>query len=272
AFAEMEQFIDTPVKRYSSGMYVKLAFAVAAHLDNEILIMDEVLAVGDMKFQQKCLGKMDYVSRNDGRTILFVSHNMNLISQLCDRCILLENGQVVFDGNTQEAIDRYLSVDTNSLQKNIDLQPMPRPLSYPDYAKMIYLQLLNPSESVSTGEPLPIKLTVECKVPQEDVFFRFYILNSQKNPIGIATTAHGVKLKYGKNELNFSLNVDALLPGTYYLGGYLYQTLLNLPTGLDRITTFCCFVKDDSEDRFNTPIVSKKHGFFNLGVLEMTIS
>ncbi|MCI5575190.1 MAG: ABC transporter ATP-binding protein, partial [Clostridiales bacterium] len=98
-FAEMEQFIDTPVKRYSSGMYVKLAFAVAAHLDSDILVMDEVLAVGDMKFQQKCLGKMDDVSKNEGRTVLYVSHNMNTIRQLCTRCIVLDHGKVVFDGD-----------------------------------------------------------------------------------------------------------------------------------------------------------------------------
>ena len=85
-FSECRQFIDTPVKRYSSGMYVKLAFAVAAHLDSEILIMDEVLAVGDMKFQQKCLKKMQDVAENEGRTVLYVSHNMNTIRQLCDRC------------------------------------------------------------------------------------------------------------------------------------------------------------------------------------------
>ena len=86
-FAEMEKFVDTPVKRYSSGMYVKLAFAVAAHLDSDILVMDEVLAVGDMKFQQKCLGKMGDASANEGKTVLYVSHNMNTIRQLCNRCI-----------------------------------------------------------------------------------------------------------------------------------------------------------------------------------------
>ncbi|MEE3454502.1 MAG: ABC transporter ATP-binding protein, partial [Succiniclasticum sp.] len=95
-FAEMRQFIDTPVKRYSSGMYVKLAFAVAAHLDSEIMIMDEVLAVGDAKFQQKCLGKMGDAASNQGRTVLYVSHNMSTIRQLCSRCIVLSHGQKVF--------------------------------------------------------------------------------------------------------------------------------------------------------------------------------
>src|SRR2546427_6570522 len=97
AFAEVEQFIDTPVKRYSSGMYVRLAFAVAAHLEPEILIIDEVLAVGDATFQKKCLGKMRDVTR-EGRTVLFVSHNMAAIQGLCSKCYLLSSGQLVAEG------------------------------------------------------------------------------------------------------------------------------------------------------------------------------
>lgn len=108
SFSGVEKFIDTPVKRYSSGMYVRLAFAVAAHLEPEILIVDEVLAVGDMEFQNKCLGKMNEVSKS-GRTILFVSHNMQAVTQLCSRALLLEEGKVVFNGAVQEGVKRYLS-------------------------------------------------------------------------------------------------------------------------------------------------------------------
>lgn len=111
-FSEVRQFIDTPVKRYSSGMYVKLAFSVAAHLDSEIMIMDEVLAVGDMAFQKKCLTKMREAADKEGRTVLYVSHNMNTIRQLCDRCIVLDHGHVVFDGGVEEAIGLYIG--TNS--------------------------------------------------------------------------------------------------------------------------------------------------------------
>ena len=114
-FSEVGKFIDTPVKRYSSGMYVKLAFSVAAHLDSEILVMDEVLAVGDMKFQQKCLDKMNDVSKEDGRTILYVSHNMNTIRQLCSRCVVLEKGRIIFDGDVEEAVQVYM----NNTQENI---------------------------------------------------------------------------------------------------------------------------------------------------------
>jgi len=107
AFAEVEQFLDTPVKRYSSGMYVRLAFAVAAHLEPEILIVDEVLAVGDADFQKKCLGKMENVSRREGRTVLFVSHNMAAVRQLCTRGIVLKAGQVKFIGDATAAIESY---------------------------------------------------------------------------------------------------------------------------------------------------------------------
>lgn len=108
-FSGVERYLDTPVKRYSSGMYVRLAFSVAAHLECEILIVDEVLAVGDAEFQKKCMGKMGDVSRGQGKTVLFVSHNMGVISQLCQSTILLEKGMVGFQGATSQAVERYIS-------------------------------------------------------------------------------------------------------------------------------------------------------------------
>jgi lipopolysaccharide transport system ATP-binding protein len=114
AFAEIEMFLDTPVKRYSSGMYVRLAFAVAAHLEPEILIVDEVLAVGDAQFQKKCLGKMGDVARG-GRTVLFVSHNMAAVTQLCSRAMWLKNGACILAGHTAEVVQKYLLADTISV-------------------------------------------------------------------------------------------------------------------------------------------------------------
>ncbi len=111
-FSECEKFIDTPVKRYSSGMFVKLAFAVAAHLDAEILIMDEVLAVGDMKFQKKCIAKMRDLATSENRTVLYVSHNMNTIRELCNRCIVLDHGKMAYDGDIDEGIKIYLGGDS----------------------------------------------------------------------------------------------------------------------------------------------------------------
>lgn len=118
-FAGIERYIDTPVKRYSSGMYVRLAFAVAAHLESETLIVDEVLAVGDVEFQKRCLGKMGEVSKGEGRTVLFVSHQLGNISQLCDSTILLEQGTVAFKGDTTSAIDLYLN--NRTARKNFEM-------------------------------------------------------------------------------------------------------------------------------------------------------
>ncbi len=114
-FAEVEQFLDTPVKRYSSGMYVRLAFAVAAHLNPEILIVDEVLAVGDAQFQKKCLGKMQDVSEQEGKTVLFVSHNMSAVQKLCTNCIVMRHGEVAYVGDTDQAIEVY-----NKSSRNLD--------------------------------------------------------------------------------------------------------------------------------------------------------
>ncbi|MBI1286900.1 MAG: ATP-binding cassette domain-containing protein [Flavobacteriales bacterium] len=116
-FAGVQRYVDTPVKRYSSGMYVRLAFAVAAHLEPEILIVDEVLAVGDAEFQRKAIGKMEDVSNAEGRTVLFVSHNMKAVRSLCSRAILLENGQVTMNADSDDVVDRYLYTNYHSESK-----------------------------------------------------------------------------------------------------------------------------------------------------------
>ena len=147
-FSECRQFIDTPVKRYSSGMYVKLAFSVAAHLDSEILIMDEVLAVGDMKFQQKCLKKMREVADNEGRTVLYVSHNMNTIRQLCNRCIVLQKGEIVFNGDVEEAIQLYLGNEKESLQSSYRLESLERPENSLNLVRMEQLEFCGKEKCV----------------------------------------------------------------------------------------------------------------------------
>lgn len=119
-FSGVERFIDTPVKRYSSGMYVRLAFAIAAHLDSEILILDEVLAVGDAKYQKKCLQKIESISRNDGRTILFVSHAVASVRRLCSKCLWLDHGRVVDLGNTDDILNRYTGVDEVGYRCRVD--------------------------------------------------------------------------------------------------------------------------------------------------------
>ncbi len=150
-FAEVESFIDTPVKRYSSGMYVRLAFAVAAHLEPEILVVDEVLAVGDMAFQRKCLGKMKEVS-NEGRTILFVSHNMLAIESLCNRCVVLGGGQEVFDGVPRQAIATYS--ESSLVDSQVDL-PQRRDRQGNQQIVIENIELFAP-DGISSGKLLTI--------------------------------------------------------------------------------------------------------------------
>jgi len=124
-FAGIEKFLDTPVKRYSSGQYVRLAFAVAAHLEPEILVIDEVLAVGDAEFQKKCLGKMNEISKDDGRTVLFVSHNMGAIQQLCKKALLIERGRIKMSGRVSEVVSYYLSDNSFNNECSVDLTNSP---------------------------------------------------------------------------------------------------------------------------------------------------
>jgi ABC-type polysaccharide/polyol phosphate transport system ATPase subunit len=156
AFSEVERFLDTPVKRYSSGMYVRLAFAVAAHLEPEILIVDEVLAVGDTEFQKKCLGKIDDVSRREGRTVLFVSHNLAAVAQLASRAVLLEKGGVVFDGPVSAAVSAYLSGrPKNSVY--VGRHEEARELPHVARAEVI---TSDPNGVHQFGEPLDIKVWI----------------------------------------------------------------------------------------------------------------
>ena len=161
AFAEVERFVDTPVKRYSSGMYVRLAFAVAAHLEPEILLVDEVLAVGDAEFQKKCLGKMDDVA-HDGRTVLFVSHNMGSVERLCGRCVLLRSGTVESVGPTAEVVARYVRAGGSEQLLWRRCGPAP---AHPHLTRIAVCD--------AKGEPLPAVTSatvagvlVECVVPQ----------------------------------------------------------------------------------------------------------
>ncbi len=164
AFSEVERFLDTPVKRYSSGMYVRLAFAVAAHLEPEILIVDEVLAVGDAAFQKKCLGKMGDVARQ-GRTVLFVSHNMPAIKSLCGRAILLSGGRMVKDGRVDEVVNSYLSADNDDMARTGTIPDDAPRLYGTDEAKLRSVRLTdlagNDVSQLYLGQPLGVQMTFE---------------------------------------------------------------------------------------------------------------
>ena len=168
-FSEIEKFLDTPVKRYSSGMYVRLAFAVAAHLEPEILIVDEVLAVGDAQFQKKCLGKMDDVGR-EGRTVLFVSHNMQAIKALCNRAVLLQKGEVISDNSANGAIAKYLENVSESIL--VRTWPDANTAPFNDSAVLVSAQILNCSGNIAdeilTDTAFDIQL--EYRVKSDNAF------------------------------------------------------------------------------------------------------
>ncbi len=157
AFAEVEKFLDTPVKHYSSGMYVRLAFAVAAHLEPEILLVDEVLAVGDAAFQKKCLGKMEDVAAKEGRTVLFVSHNMGAISTLTSKSVFLNRGRLIFDGKTEDAVSKYISESYNNHSVWQAESPNDHPL------QIVKVTLLNQSGQQASEFDVQEGLSVELE-------------------------------------------------------------------------------------------------------------
>jgi lipopolysaccharide transport system ATP-binding protein len=189
-FAEVEKFLDTPVKRYSSGMYVRLAFSVAAHLEPEILVVDEVLAVGDAQFQKKCLGKMEDATREEGRTILFVSHNMGAVRSLCNRSIVLENGTINYIGDVHSAVDKYyLGKDLNKSFVRWDPAGAPSTPS----ANMIEAGLLSDSKPIGSEVPteLPIQVYIKFTVKNPSKIGTSLILeNSEGQMIFVSISNH----------------------------------------------------------------------------------
>jgi lipopolysaccharide transport system ATP-binding protein len=163
SFAEIENFLDTPVKRYSSGMYVRLAFAVAAYLEPDILLVDEVLAVGDVAFQKKCLGKMSNVANKEGRTVLFVSHNMGAIRSLCQTAVWLERGTNVVKGRSTDVVDQYLQTLMDSSCSKVMLRDAQRPPGYGEGLRICNIDL-NYDRQICHGEPLKIRIDFETNI------------------------------------------------------------------------------------------------------------
>lgn len=226
-FSECRQFIDTPVKRYSSGMYVKLAFAVAAHLDAELMIMDEVLAVGDMNFQKKCLEKMNDISRKEGRTILYVSHNMNTIRQLCDRCIVLDRGKMVYNGDVEKAIGIYMGIQAND-EKTLDLRNAVRSSEFMNHpATITELECIKPEDGpYLTGETAHFRLACTADEIQENVLLRVIIKDPEGKPVTMMSTDRGVRLSPEREtQIDLELDISFLVPGKYTLTLILYQII-----------------------------------------------
>lgn len=160
-FAGVDRYLDTPVKRYSSGMTVRLGFAVAAFLEPEILVVDEVLTVGDAEFQKKALGKMNDVAKGDGRTVLFVSHNMAAVRNLCTRGVVLQNGQLVFDGKTNDAVDYYVGTNINNLLAECDVTEECRKSYFARDVELVHVKMLNNAAEIASDEDLQFELTLK---------------------------------------------------------------------------------------------------------------
>ncbi len=227
AFSEVERFLDTPVKRYSSGMYVRLAFAVAAHLEPEILIVDEVLAVGDAQFQKKCLGKMEEVGR-DGRTVIFVSHNMSTVEALCERGILLQSGSITLDGDSKDAIDAYLS-SSYALSQNSALANR-KDRSGSGKVRSTNFRILDSRgfevSSPQSGDSYDFEITCENKTDQtiSNVVFSLDFFDEKENTVLLFRTNFSnsnISLLPGTNKVKCRVQDLPLAVGTYRLSFFL---------------------------------------------------
>ena len=216
-FSEVREFIDTPVKRYSSGMYVKLAFSVAAHLDSEIMIMDEVLAVGDMAFQQKCLDKMSSAAKDDGKTILYVSHNMNTIRRLCDRCIVMDKGTVIYDGDVEEAINIYMS-SSKSLAVINDCSGERKSSHIDKSIHIDRITFLNKEYPVyENGESVRVKVDYSALCSIKNIAMRMTVYSPDRTVVGLATSRTTINAQEGANSVTLDLNTDCIAPGKYII-------------------------------------------------------
>ena len=227
-FSGVESFIDTPVKRYSSGMQVRLAFAVAAHLEPEILLVDEVLSVGDAEFQKKCLGKMGELSAKGGRTVLFVSHQLGIVARLCERAILLSGGLVVMSGRAREAIDRYVSEGaTTGGQTLITAEELNRTAAAVASVRAIS-KAGDPTSDFAFDEPVRIIIEVEIKERVPGLCLGVAI----QNRLGVTVTTWVSKLddlgESPKSRIPIGLTIS---PDLIAPGGYSFAAALFVPNG-----------------------------------------
>ncbi len=217
-FSEVRDFIDTPVKRYSSGMYVKLAFSVAAHLDSEIMIMDEVLAVGDMAFQKKCLDKMRDAATVQGKTVLYVSHNMNTIRKLCDRCIVLDKGRIIFDGDVEEAIALYMDNAAQlSLINKCGTERKRKDIDGKICIDCVHILNRDEYPIFYQGEDIQMCIGLTSKCSAKGITFRMTIHSADDARAGMATTKPCIAVQEGENNVRLSLPMAWLAPGKYFV-------------------------------------------------------
>ena len=219
AFSEIEKFLDTPVKRYSSGMYVRLAFAVAAHLEPEILIVDEVLAVGDAAFQKKCLGKMQEVSRSEGRTVLFVSHNIAAVLQLTSRAVVLDKGHVCFYGPTEKAVEQYTKAIGSDSTVLFLVDKSPRKYGGTQAARFVSFRFDRSVPIFSADENFNFLAKVRAMEDILQLRFSVTIFTAEGVPVGSCSSTAGSGLARGMEaEVEVSIPNPRLAPGQYHCG------------------------------------------------------
>jgi len=225
-FAGVERYLDTPVKRYSSGMTVRLGFAVAAFLEPEILVVDEVLAVGDAEFQKKAIGKMNDVATNGGRTVLFVSHNMNSVRQLCKSGVVLKNGMVEKMGNIDDCVDFYMETNIDDLVGETNEATMPkhrRDTNRTNQLQYLDIKMLNDPNNMSTEEPLKIQVKIKREDPKiKEAQFGIFI-NNTSNVTAASTYTPSITLPSEGN----IFNVEIIIP-THHLAKGTYTVDMNI--------------------------------------------
>ena len=215
AFSEIEPFIDTPVKRYSSGMYVKLAFAVASHLDPDLMICDEVLAVGDLAFQQKCLTKMSEIAR-DGRAVIYVSHNMRTVTQLCNRGLYLENGALTYDGTVEHAMELYGGSSARSVSRNLD--EVPRTKDRGDTMRMLAIDFEDTqSLEYEMDSAMQFRLTSVAHIAEPRLRIRLILQNSIATPIAMTQTEPFEVQAEETFTRRVRFPLDGIAPGEYII-------------------------------------------------------
>ncbi len=254
-FSGCEKYINTPVKRYSSGMLVRLGFSVAAHLDTDILIVDEVLAVGDLEFQEKCIGKMQDVSKS-GRTVLFVSHNMASISNLCTRCIVVDKGTIVFDGAVENAIDHYYNSINNYIDKNLLKSRTDR--KGLGQVKFLSIDILN--STINCGDCLKIKAIVKNFTNNKIRIFPSIIIYDSKGLRLLALSALLINKSFyiekkQEKEIIWTWNKCFLSPDKYYCDLYMVGGEMN--RDLQDEVQHGLFFKVNSGDFYNTGIINE---------------
>ena len=208
-FSECGEFIDTPVKRYSSGMYVRLAFSVSAFLDSDILIMDEVLAVGDTHFQKKCIDKMANAAHSENRTVLFVSHNMNSIRQLCTRCIVLDRGTKIFDGGVEEAIALYGEINQSA---------HPSAIESSGALAITGATILNKNAVGVDDDNLRIQVAWHSNLDDNEAHLQFIFHTDMGIPVGMCYVEKPAPLRKGESDsMVLSIDIAHLAVGRYYI-------------------------------------------------------